>query len=327
MARRDTSTVKAGNDAARAALLQAAAQGPGMKKAGDSDHLGDLAWWDPVFGWKGDVTTVADIFRKHGFDPNHVLPAAPDWASAFGRAIEHVRPSLKERDLMLTDAGDGPNGERRVSVLRLTRKGQVTSEDLGTLVCPKDGAKPFIERPDSAGVCLEVIQSCAVYFNRYMSNDVRVAVVETFERAAAMPCRNRIPYIVYYLPPTAGDTVRRLADAVEECGWGRIEIFAGYKSDERSARAAVHAVNEGLEARLKAFGEEVSKYTGADVDPKKTRAKTIESKIEEAQKLRAQGTLYRTILGAAVDTIDDKVNAIESALKETLGLVESAKAA
>jgi len=323
MARRKFADIKAANDAAREALIQAAGK-PGLAKT-SGDHLGDLAWWDPVFGWKGPVADVAAVFRKHGFDPDQVLPASPDWPVAFGRAVTHVRGGLRDRDYLLTDAANGPNGERRVAVVKVERNSKVSTTHEGSIVCPKDGAKPYVEQEDPAGIASEVIAAAGNYFGRYISDDVRTAVVETFERHAAMPCRARIPYIVYWMPPSGGDVLRRLADAVEECGWGRIELFAGYVSDERSKRACVNAVNDGLESKLKAFGEEVAKYAGQD--PERTRAKTIEAKLDDAKKLRAQGALYRTILGAAVESIDERMTAIENSLKETLGLVEAAHAA
>lgn len=323
MARRKFHDTRAAAAAARTSLFAAAADPTAGARS--PDHLGDLAWWDPVFGWKRTVSDVADVFRAHGFDPDQILPASPDWASAFGRAITHVRPGLKDRDYTLLDAANGPNGERRVAIVKIDRKGQVSTADEGTVVCPKDGSKPYVERHDPSGIGAAIIAAADGYHGVYISDDVRNAVTETFERCAAMPCRARIPYIVYWMPPSGADVLARLSDAVEACGWGRIEIFSGYKTDERSARACVNAVNDGLEAKLSEFALDVEKYAGAD--PSRTRATTIENKLEEAKRLRAQGALYRTILGAAVESVDERISAIEDSLRKTLGLVESAHAA
>ncbi len=320
MARRARSAVSAANQAAREALL-AASNGAANGNA-DPNHLGDLAWWDPVSGWRRPVSEVHDVFRKHGFDPDAILPASPDWSTAFGRAVTYIKGALTKRDYTLIDAAAGPSGERRVAIVRIARKGEVSTADEGTVTCPKDGAAPFIERRDPNGICDEILASARSYFGVYISQDLVSTVTETFERWGALPCRQRLPFIVYWAPPTAGDVVRRLSDACEEAGWGRIELFAGYKSDPRSARACVNAVNDGLEAKLKAFAEEVSIY--AEADPSKTRAKTIEAKLESAKVLRAKGALYREILGAAVSSIDDRMGAIEDSLRKTLGLVDAA---
>ena len=320
MARRKFADIKAANDAARAALAAAAAT-PAL----DPDHLGDLAWWDPISAWKGDVLTVADAFRLRGFDPDQTLPPSPDWTVAFGRAVTHVRATLRERDCTLIDAAAGPNGERRVAIVRIARNGVVSTTDEGTIACPKDGASPYVERADPAGVASEIMIAARGYFGRYTSADVRAAIVDTFERWAAMACRACPPHVVYWIPPAGGDVARRLADAVDACGWGRIELFAGHASDERSRKACVNAVNDGLETKLKAFSDEVQKY--ADADGSKTRISTIESKLAEAARLRTQGSLYREILGAAVTGIDDRLVVIETSLRATLGMVEAARAA
>lgn len=322
MSRRTQASVAQARANAHAAIKEAVSA---SREGANPDHLGDLAWWDPNPGWRGDVSAVADAFQAQGFDPAQVLPVAPDWSTAFGRALTHVKAGLQKRDLTLIDAAPGPNGERRVAIVKLQRQDRLRTTDEGTVVCPKDGSKPFIERPDPAGVAAEVVAVSATYHERYISDDVRVAVVDAFTLAAAMPCRNRIPYIVYWMPPTGGDVLRRLADAVEACGWGRIEIFAGYASDARSAKACVTAVNSGLETQLAEFREKVTEYTEAD--PSRTRPRTLEKAIEEAAALRSRGTLYRTILGAAVDSIDEQVAAIETQLRSTLGLVEAAAAA
>ena len=323
MARRKIEHVKAANTAAREALIAATEGGPGLAKTTDPDLIGDLTWWDPKFGWRGDVAEVAACFAAEGFIPEQILPPSPDWIVAFGRAVTHVRAGLGKKDFSLIDAAKGPNGERRVAVVKISRNGKVTTQDEGTVCCPKDGSKPYVETPDSAGIAADIVETAATtYFNRYISDDLRSTVVQTFERAAALPGRAAIPYIVYYAPPMGGDLLRRLKRACAACGWGRIKISVQHASDVDSKEVAVEAANDGLETRLNEFADEVAAY--ADADPTTTRAATIESKIEDARRLRAQGALYRMILGAAVESVDERINAIEATLKRTLGIVEKA---
>jgi len=210
-----------------------------------------------------------------------------------------------------------------VAILNITRGGEVTTADAGTVVCPKDGSKPYVERTDPSGIAAEIVATAETYFGRYISDDVRTTVVQTYERANALAGRNTVPYIIYWCPPS--DILRRLEKACKACGWGRISIFAGYGSDELSKEACVTAANDGLEAKLRAFSEECSKYAGAD--PTATRAATIESKIADIKTLRAQWALYRSILGAQVETGDERIAALEDSLRATLGLVEAAHAA
>ncbi|HEY2516019.1 MAG TPA: hypothetical protein VGI39_34345, partial [Polyangiaceae bacterium] len=243
MARRPLAKIREANDAARAALHAVSSTQPA------GDHLGDLAWWDPTPAWKASVPSVVATYRAHGLDPDACLPAAPDWPVAFGRAIYRVNMRLAERDYKLIDAAPGPGKERRVAIVKIERNGRVSSEDVGTVTCPKTGAAAFVERADPAGIADEILKLAASLVDVYTVDDIRNGIVDTFDRWSAMPCRQAPPHMVYWVPPAAGAVVRQLADAVEAIGWGRIELFAGYASDKRSARACVNAVNQGLEAK------------------------------------------------------------------------------
>ena len=315
MARRPLANIRAANESARAALSAANAARPA------GDHLGDLAWWDPNPSWTSPVAEVARVFAKHGLDPVADLPAAPDWQSAFGRAVARMRVPLEHRDYKLIEAQPGAGGERRMSIVKFTKEAQVTSRDRGTVTCPKTGAAAFVERDDPDGVGNEVLAKAASLVDVYTSDDIRNGIVMVLERWQAMPCRQAPPHMVYWVPPAAGETVRHLADAVEELGWGRIELFAGYASDERSKRACVNAVNQGLEAQLSEFAERADAYASEST---KTRASTIETKLVEAAQLRQQASLYREILGAAVVAVDARVKRIEDSLRATLGVVSAA---
>jgi len=304
------------NAAARAALVQSRPS---------TDHVGDLVWWDIVLDWKGDVARVANAAAAAGLDPITVLPESPDWPLAFGRAVQSLRTTIGADDFTLWDAEKGPNGERRVAIMRISREAKVSSEDLGTIVCPKDGSKPYVERDDPHGIGQRILAAAAEYYGVFIADDLRAAVTTILLRWGAMPCRRATPHIVYWLPSAGASTLRQVADAFESVGWGRVEFFAGYASDERSQRAAVNAVNTGLEARLTEFAEEVNAYTARATD--KQRATTIANRIEDAKRLREQAALYRTILGEAVASIDDRVAKVEDVLKRALGVIEASESA
>jgi hypothetical protein len=315
MAQRSRASIRNANDQARTALHQA------MKSPPRPGHIGDLSWWLHVSGWRKPVADVHAEFRVLGVDPAAALPASPDWPLAFSRAIRALITSVRKRGLMLEDAAVGSNGERRVAVARALRNGSFgVDANQGIVSCPKNGP-PIVEREDADGVVRTLIAATSTYHDVYTSDDLRVAVVRAFERAAALNCRDGL----YWVPPAGTCLVTEIKTAVETTGWGRIEQFSGYDTDASSQRACVNAVNDGLESQLALFAEQVAKYAGAD--PSRTRVSTIESKIDEAKRLREQGALYRTILGAAVESIDDRMTAIEDSLRSTLGLVESSRAA
>lgn len=311
--------IRSANEQARAAILRAPAPAQG------STHLGDLVWWDPSEGWTQPAATVAATFRACGLDPAALLPPVPGWSQAFGRAVQSLRTSIRPEGFTFLDATPGEQGEHRVAVVRVERGHEVKAATEGLIACPpsKNDGAPFVERPDANGIVYRVINETRSYHEVYTSDDVRAAIVSALNRWSAMPCRQVAPHVIYWVPPGGADEIRKLADAVEACGWGRIELFAGYSTDSRSARACVNAVNGGLEASLKGFADEARAF--ASKEPERVRVSTIENKIADAARLRERAAFYKTILGAAVTSIDDRVSQIEAELQRVLGVVSASK--
>jgi len=321
MARKARATVAEAAAVAREALLV------NVKKIGASDdRLGDLTLYDLVPGWRKPVVDVQTCFARHDLDPKHVLPCAPDWMVAFGRALEQVGAKIRSSDFELKNAAKGKNGERRVAIVAIARNGRVTTEDLGTVVCPaaSDGGKPYIEREDPEGYARTILRAAREFHEVYTLDDIRTAIVQHIDRWGGLPLRRQPPYVAYWVPAAGSVEVEKLRDAVEELGAGQIEMMTGYKSDPNSARMAVNTVNKGLEGQLTEFKAEVDGFIGRD--PTSTRVSTMEELIEQAKVLRERGLLYRDILGAQVVSVEAQYKAVEKQLKKHLGIVEDAHA-
>ena len=158
MARKARATVAEAAALAREALFASAARTDG----GKDDRLGDVILYDLTPGWRAPIASVQDTFRANGLDPKHVLPNAPDWVVAFGRAVDQVGAKVRGEDVKFMDAAPGPNGERRVGIVQVRRNGVVATDDFGTVVCPAAGTEaqrakgthggaPYIERDDGRG--------------------------------------------------------------------------------------------------------------------------------------------------------------------------------
>jgi hypothetical protein len=321
MARKARATVRQAADMAREALLV------NVKKMGpNDDRLGDLTIYDLQPGWRKPVAQVQAVFAKHGLDPKHVLPCAPDWMVAFGRAVEQVGAAIRSKDFELKNAAKGKKGERRVAVVQIARNGRVTTDDLGTVACPlaSDGGAPYIEREDQEGYAKSVIAAAREFHEVYTLDDIRTAVVQHIDRSFGLPLRRQPPYVAYWIPAAGSVEVEKLRDAVEELGAGSIEMMTGYKSDPKSSRMAVNTVNKGLEGQLSEFKAEVDAFVAKD--PTSTRVSTIEELVEQAKILRERGVLYRELLGAQVVSVEAQYKAVEKTLKKHLGIVEDAHA-
>ncbi len=305
----------------KAALLtaQAALSSP----PGDPDHIGDLVWCDPVSGFRVNAQKAQDAFTSAGLDPIVLLPATPDHAVAFSRAILTVRTMIQGRGYTLLAAGSGPNGESRYSVVKVDRGNAVHTSDEAIYSCPKDGTKPYVERQSHDPNVTNILEMLRIselsFFETYTSDDVRQAFVRQLDLYAGIPCRNSPPHVVYWVSPQASKAIQAVADVFTSLGWGSVAMFAGSRSQARSMAAVTHAVNSGLESQLSEFATEAKSY--AD-NFNGMRPSTIERRIQEAKDLKAKAALYRAILGAAVESVDDQITAVETSLKSTLGLIE-----
>jgi hypothetical protein len=321
MARKARATVREAADMAREALLLNA-----KKISASDDRLGDLTLYDLTPGWRKPVAEVVAAFARHGLDPGHVLPCAPDWMVSFGRALEQVGASIRGADFELKNASKGKNGERRVAIVEIARNGRVTTKDLGTVVCPaaSDGGAPFIEREDDRGYARAVVAAAREFHEVYTLDDVRTAVVQHIDRWYGLPLRRQPPYVAYWVPAAGSLEIEKLRAAVEELGAGQIEMMTGYASDQKSQRMAVNTVNKGLEGQLTDFKAEVDAFVKKD--PGSTRVSTIEELVVQAKILRERAILYKDILGGQVVSVEAQYKAVEKTLKKHLGIVEDAHA-
>jgi len=316
--RRSRAVIHEANDKAREALQASSGRG---KEAG----IGALSWWDGEAGWRKGAEQVQAACRAAGLDPAATLPNPPDYAVAFGRAVQAVRASCRQKDYMLTDAADGPKGERRVAVVAVERNGRVSTTDEGTVVCPTDGTAPYVERRDPQGFAASVVSLAKdTYFERYTSDDIRTAIVEMIDRWHGMPCREQPPKVVYWIPSAALETIGKLADFAESIGWGRIEMFVGDASSDRSRKAVVTAVNQGLEGALNEFADDADKYCEGD---SAKRPGALARLLEDAKALQDRWHLMRNVLGAAVKAGDSRIDKIEAKIKARMGELAAAREA
>jgi hypothetical protein len=314
MAKRKRDVLTEANERARAALAATPVTA--------GSNLGALAWWDvEASSWSMQSPDARRACSAHGLDPDSTLPAPPDWPSAFGRAVESVRATASAAGFMVADAAAGPNGERRVAIARVRRNGIVELDAHQSLVsCPKDGRPPVIERDAGEGLAERIVDTTRTHFDTYTGQDMRTCIVGMFERWACLPCRRHPPKIVYWVPPGAVDTIARVADFARSVGWGDVSMFAGSPGDPRTQNAVQATVNAGLEDKLAELGARIDAY----VADGKTRASTLERALTDAQALRDQWNLYRTILGAAVQNGDERIAKLEAAARARLASGASA---
>ena len=184
---------------------------------GKDDRLGDVILYDLTAGWRAPIEAVRTIFRANGLEPKYVLPNPPDWVVSFGRAVDQIGAKVRDQDDKLMDAAKGPNGERRVGIVRCRataswpRSTSARSCALARAPRPSaprdDGGAPYIERDDGRGIAQAVLDSAREYHEVYVLDDIRRAVVEHIDRWFGLPLRRTQPYIAYWVPAAGGNEI------------------------------------------------------------------------------------------------------------------------
>ena len=290
----------------RAALEEAQVALTSDKSSGNS--LGALGIWvlDDMF--QMPTQQVHDSFRAAGLDPGVYLVDPVDHVRAFAKALEHIRATVRSQGYRFEDAQEGPNKERRITVLKVHKNNDADTTPVGRFVCPVDGTAPFVEVPDPAGGGKQVRDKALDLFDKYTDVELRACIANQFRRYAGLCAKDG----VWFLPPGALDAVRKLRDILRTIGAGDIFLLEGFKSSEESVAFAAHVASKGLEDELKKFGEQAKKYTDAKDT---TRDSTIAKRLKEGQDLRQKWNLYRALLGASLDSGDEKIAEVEHTLK------------
>ncbi len=310
----DMTTRRQAIKAADAKALRTLASSPGQGKDG---HLGDFVFWVIPQEWRMPCPDVAAALQRHGLDPVPLMPEATPYDRAFSRAVESVRASVKSLGYTLAEAKNGPKGEKRVNVLHTTKADILDPTDEGSILCATDGKqRPWIERYDQGNVVKQILDKTDDLVGVYKKTDLAVSIAVLLRRWSAVPLLDG----GYLLPPGGETEINAMKDAMADMSAGFIGQMATYAKDARSVETAAYSVNLSLEAQLNKFAKDAESYTGKTDT---LRASTVEHRLEEASRLKQVADLHRAILGAAVSNIDAKVQAIETSLKQTLGLLEA----
>lgn len=318
----NTATIITKKQKIRNAQAEARAALNGQMASGSK--VGSLVLYDPTSGWTKNCPEVKQAFERAGLDPDVLLPPSPDYGTAFSRSILAIRGQIQGRGYTLLAAGNGPDGESRYSVVAVARNGIVQTDDRATVQCPRDGTAPFVERttgdPAADKIAEWIVNASKERHDTYTSDDVRQAIVRTMDHYAAVPVRNSQPFVVYWIAEAGAKALQHLSSTLEFLGWGEIQAFEGALTHANIA-FATKAVNSTLEGKLNDFAEEASKFAN---NAEGMRPSTIERRIQEAKSLKDQANLYRAILGAAVESVDDRIKQVEASLMSTLGMIEAA---
>jgi hypothetical protein len=279
--------------------------------------VGDLLWYDFKSGFIDDCMVVRQAWRECGLDPSADLPSEPGMEAAFCRAVDAIKRQAG-KDYVINDNSPVGAKTKCICVMRVDRNETTkrnTAYTVGVVVLEQCGVVN-VKESDPAGFASGIAHATQKYVDHYTTADIRSAITRVLARWQATPCRQSPPHIVYWMPSPGGETVRRLRDALNKLGAGKLHL-SPMGRDIDSQEAASAAANDGLESRLSEFREQVDAWRNEPPG----RKLTIERRIEEAEKIRETANLYRAILGAAVADVDERVASVQSSLRELLGVM------
>ncbi len=288
---------------------------------------GSLVICDPTTGWNKNAQIVKAQFLLAGLDPDVLLPSPPDYGTAFSRSILPIQQMCQGRGYTLLKAGNGPNGESRYSVSAVQRNGVVETEDRATVICPRDGTAPHVERttgdPQADEIAAWLVRATHERFNNYSSEDVRQCIVRTLDHYGAVSLRVTQPHTTHWIPEAGAQRLTLVGETLEALGWGEVQVWETKLTQSNMANAA-KVVNATLEERLKEFSKDAEKFSNnTDSARPGLTANALSRRIEEAKAIKEKAALYRTILGAAVESVDDRIRSVEISLKNSLDLISA----
>jgi hypothetical protein len=282
---------------------------------GSDGHIGDFVYWSIPTDWRMPCPDVAACLTKHGLDPVTLMPEATPYSRAFTRAVESVRASVRSLGYTLAEAKDGPRGEKRINVLHTTKAEILDPTDEGSILCPTH-TRPYIERLDSGGVCTQILDKTDELVGVYKRLDLATSVAVLLRRWSAVPMLDG----GYLLPPGGAPQIEMMKAAMAEMDAGFIGQLACYNKDKRSLETAARSVNLSFVAQLNEFSKLTKDYVSRD--SKGTRFEnTIGRAIEEAGNLKKKADMFKAMFGSQVDNIDAQVSAIETKLRDVLGVI------
>ncbi len=301
-------TVRAANEQALRSMSENAAASP-------TGYIGRILWWNLHDTWQMPCADVHECLERHNLDPVTVLAEVTDFSKAFGHAITSVRAAVLSLGYKLEDAAPGPQKERRIAVCKIQRNGIVSLDANQEIVaCPRDGTRPYIETDGPTGIAQQVLAKTLSLVGSYKAVDLAQSIAKMIRRWSGTMCVRG----VYFMPPGGETEIEALRAALREMNAGTIGRFIGNSANPESVESCVETVNEGLESQLNAFAKEVDEYANkADTTHTKTR-NTLERRIEEAKAFKIKADFLRTILGATIISVDDRVSSVERTLREAL---------
>lgn len=290
-----------------------------VKEAGE--HLGDLIWWT-----LSDVRIAPGMFKelliKNGFDEK----LCPDYNSdtAFNRICRLRQQRFDDHILRLISHENTIKQvvwgiirevkDQKSKKLQHYHVASLTLDEVKNQLSVDVSTDPYIVSQEGwieQGIRIaEEIKKVYYEWDGLLSDqEVRPILMKLLKESSSLTVREAGG--VYFIPGNFAKISRGMYDIIQRIGSSSAFLFAIY-DDENSRKNLTGITKMSIEEELQKLFEEIEKF---DL---KTRASTVNKRLEEFQNIRNKANLYKSMLKITDAEIENKINELETKAKAVI---------
>lgn len=268
------------------------------------DSLGCVFWFK-VAG-RHDHARLAAAFAARGLDK--LVPSAIDTERAFRRS---VRRTVGSSNTLVRPVVDD---NKSVVLGVVSERADSRAQDLDYQVVDRLGFDKATGAVNSSNSVTQAAVESEIRSLEHMveGQDLTVSIVRWVGQVAG--CALRENGGVYWVPPAAAAQLKTLGEAIEEGTGGACSVYVlPLSSSAEAERGIGDSAKAGMESQLALIAREVEEF--------KTEApsrRSLENRLVKFQELRQRATMYRDLLKVSAGDLEEKISAMEGAVREML---------
>lgn len=277
------------------------------------EHMGDLIWW-ALFDARVERQRLISLWEGAGFDTK-LLPDETTAEKALKLAAREAQVGLK--GALIRPLGDDKD-EVSFSVVSEERgatENHYTTE--ARIKVAKQGATTLVTDAPEHLIVKLVQEKYNVNLATHSADDVRRSIVSLIHSLAAVSVRESGG--IYWIPPACAERVRRLQGLIGQIGGSKAYVLPIHYSPE-GQQALADVARASIETELQQLQKEVEEFLASPP----ARMKTLSSRLDSYAALKQKAGLYKTVLSAEVEGLDENLRKMARAIEEMLKAKEQA---
>ena len=281
---------------------------------GAKERYGDVIFWSLEVG-RIERQHLIDIWTGAGLDEG-LLPEENSFEKSLKTAVGENSTGLKDR---LIRKGFEDSSEVSFDIQQEVKvKGQPNKITPEARFWVDKSSGVFSSSDPNHPLVRKIQTDYHGLQNAHTVGDVRRAVTNALRSFAAITLRDGGG--VYWTPEQFSSEIRKLQSAISQISSSAVYLIPVVKT--KDAQEALSAVAEGsLETDLKALTDEIGEFITAPPD----RVGTLSRRLDSFKELRSRAQLYKMVLGATVQGLDENLTKLEDTVQALIETKESEK--